>query len=80
MILGTFTWRGMEIEADRLRSKFSGETVWLNRVDTGSATGIGILRDGQLHLTRFAPADDTAIIQLRAAYDTFRATRLEPQS
>jgi hypothetical protein len=77
MILGTFTWRGMEIEADCLRSKVAGETVWLNRVDTGSATGIGILRDGQLHLTRFAPTDDTATIQLRAAYDAFRETTLE---
>jgi hypothetical protein len=77
MILGTFTWRGMEIEADCLRSKVVGETVWLNRVDTGPATGIGILRNGQLHLTRFAPTDDTATIQLRAAYDAFRATTLE---
>jgi hypothetical protein len=73
MILGTFTWRGMEIEADRLRSKTAGETVWLNRVDTGSATGFGILRNNRLHLTSHAPKDELATIQLRAAYDEFRA-------
>lgn len=78
MILGTFTWRGMEIEADALNSTTAGETVWLNRVDTATTTGIGILRNGRLHLTRFAPTDDTATIQLRSAYDAFRAKPLEP--
>lgn len=78
MILGTFTWRGMEIEADSLTSEVAGETIWLNRIDTGPTTGIGILRNGRLRLTRFAPTDDTATIQLRAAFDEFRAKAVKP--
>jgi hypothetical protein len=77
MILGTFAWRGMEIEADCLRSKVAGETVWLNRIDTGSAIWFAIVRNGQLHLTNHAPVDNLATIQLRSSYDTFRATTLE---
>jgi hypothetical protein len=73
MILGQFPWRGMKIEADSLSSETAGETIWLNRIDTGSTTVMGILRNGRLHLTRFAPTDDLATIQLRSAFDNFRS-------
>lgn len=73
MILGTFPWRGMEIEADMIANDLVGEAIWLNRIDTGSATGFGIIRDGRLLPFRFLPTDDLAVIQLRSAFDAFRA-------
>lgn len=73
MILGAFPWRGMEIEADMIANEMIGEAIWLNRVDTGSATPIGIIRDNHLYLMTFAPTDDLATIQLRAAFNAFRA-------
>jgi hypothetical protein len=78
MILGTFPWRGMKIQADMIANELIGETIWLNRIDTGSATPFAIVRNGQLFPTRFTPTDDTAVIQLRASYDAFRATTLGP--
>jgi hypothetical protein len=77
MILGTFPWRGMDIQVDAISTEVVGEAVWLNRVDTGSATGIGIIRNRRLFLTRFAPTDDLATIQLRSAYDRFRDSLTE---
>lgn len=78
MILGSFPWRGMEIQADMIANDLIGEAIWLNRVDTGSATPLGIVRSGKLFPTKFTPTDDTAVIQLRAAYDAFRATTPGP--
>jgi len=78
MILGTFPWRGMEIPADMIANEMIGEAIWLNRVDTGSATGFGIIRNDQLVPLCFLPAGDTAVIELRAAYDAFRATTPGP--
>jgi hypothetical protein len=78
MILGTFPWRGMKIQADMIANELIGETIWLNRIDTGSATPFAIVRNGQLFPTRFTPTDDTAVIQLRASYDAFRATTPGP--
>jgi hypothetical protein len=72
MTLGTFTWRGMTIEADMISNDMIGEAIWLNRIDTGSATPYGIIRRDQLFATKFTPADDTAIIELRSAFDAFR--------
>jgi hypothetical protein len=73
MILGTFPWRGMEIEADMISNEIVGEAVWLNDVASGSATPIAIIRSGRVHLMTFAPTDDLATIQLRAAFNAFRA-------
>lgn len=72
MILGTFPWRNMQIQADMIANEIVGETIWLNRVDTGSAIGLGIIRGGRLFPTRFAPTDEPAVIQLRSAFDAFR--------
>jgi len=77
MILGTFPWRGMKIEADMIANDIVGETIWLNRVDTGTAIGLGIIRGGRLFPTRFAPTDDLAVIQLRSAFESFRADASE---
>ena len=72
MIIGQFAWRGWEIEADRIASPLAGEVIWLNR--TGPThTGIGVIRYDRLELTVFAPADDLAPLELRHAFDKFRA-------
>jgi len=73
MILGTFPWRHMQIEADMIANEKFGEAIWLNDIANGSATPVGIIRSGRLYLMTFAPTDDLAIIQLRAAFDAFRA-------
>lgn len=78
MILGTFPWRGMQVQADMIANEIVGETIWLNRVDTGTATGLGIIRSGRLFPTRYTPTDDLAIIQLRSAFDAFRTEVSEP--
>ena len=78
MILGTFPWRGMQVQADMIANEIVGETIWLNRVDTGTATGLGIIRSGQLFPTRYTPTDELAIIQLRSAFNAFRAEVSEP--
>jgi len=78
MILGSFPWRGMEIQADRIANEMIGEAIWLNRIDTGSATPLAIIRSDRLFPTKFTPTDDTAVIQLRAAYDAFRDTTPGP--
>jgi len=72
MILGTFTWRNMEIQADMLANEIIGEAIWLNRIDTGSAIPFGIIRSGRLFPMSFLPGGDLAVIQLRAAFDQFR--------
>lgn len=74
MILGTFQWRGMEIEADMIANEVVGEAIWLNRIDTGSATPVGIVRGGILHAAGFTPLSNRKVIQLRAAFDDFRAS------
>jgi hypothetical protein len=77
MILGDFTWRKMTIQADMIANDMIGEAIWLNRVDTGSATPYGIIRNNQLFATKFTPTDDTAVIELRSAFEAFRATTRE---
>jgi hypothetical protein len=77
MSLGTFTWRGMEIEADMIANDIVGESIWLNRIDTGSAVPFGIIRGGCLHPMTFLPKDNLAVIQLRSAFDAFRASLKE---
>ncbi len=72
MILGRFTWRGMTVEADAIRGSH-GEVVWLRRVNATPATGLAVIRDGRLIPTAHAPQDDEAPIQLRSAFDAFRA-------
>ena len=72
MIMGQFAWRGWKIEVDMMTSPLVGEVIWLNR--TGhTRTGMGVIRYGQLELTVFAPADDLAPLELRHAFDQFRA-------
>jgi hypothetical protein len=72
MIIGQFAWRGWEIEADNMTSPLVGEVIWLNR--TGhTRTCIGIIRHGQVELTVFAPDDEPAPLELRHAFDQFRA-------
>ncbi|RRR98212.1 hypothetical protein [Glycomyces terrestris] len=72
MIIGQFTWRKWEIEAESITSPLVGEVIWLNR--TGPApVGIGMIRDDRLELTAFAPADDLAPLELRHAFDEFRS-------
>lgn len=75
MILGRFPWRDMEIEADMIANDLIGEAIWLNRIDNGSATPMGIVRRGRLFPTKFTPPGDTAVIELRAAYDAFRESK-----
>ena len=72
MIIGQFPWRGWEIEADSITSPLAGEVIWLNRTESTHA-GIGVIRYGHLELTVFAPADDLAPLELRHAFDQFRA-------
>lgn len=72
MILGSFTWRDMTIEADMIANELVGEAIWLNRIDTGSAVPFGIIRGGRLHPMTFLPKDHLAVIQLRSAFDAFR--------
>ncbi|GAA2155404.1 MULTISPECIES: hypothetical protein [Glycomyces] len=72
MIIGQFTWRGWEIEADRIASPLAGEVIWLNRTGP-TLTGMGVIRYGRLDLTVFAPDDDLAPLELRHAFDQFRA-------
>jgi len=75
MILGRFCWRGKEREADAARTDLMGEVVWLNRIDLGSSTGIGMVaHGGEVHLTQYAPTDDLARRDLRSAYDAFRSS------
>jgi hypothetical protein len=73
MILGTFTWRGMEIEADHVETAWAGPTTWLNRIDTGTATGIAIVTKGIVNMTNFAPKDDLAKIELEQVFKQFKA-------
>ena len=73
MIIGTFPWRGMQIEADIVINDLWGETIWLNRIDTGIRTQLAIIHFDRLCLTCFAPQDDLATVQLRSAFDAFRA-------
>ncbi|MQM24627.1 hypothetical protein [Glycomyces albidus] len=72
MILGQFQWRGWEIEADMIASPIAGEVIWLNRIGL-TRTGVAVIRYGRLELTVFAPADDLAPLELRHAFDQFRA-------
>jgi hypothetical protein len=72
MIIGQFAGRGREIEVDRIASPLAGEIIWLNRIGP-VPTGIGVIRYGRLELTVFAPADDLAPLELRHAFDEFRA-------
>jgi hypothetical protein len=72
MIIGQFRWRNWEIEADRAVGDLAGETVWLKR--TSDNTGIATFRNGTLIMSSNAPSDDTAEIELRAAFEGFRAT------
>lgn len=72
MILGHFLWRGWQIEADMIASPLAGEVIWLNRTEP-APTGIGVIRYGRLDLTVFAPADELAPLELRHAFDQFRA-------
>jgi hypothetical protein len=71
MIIGEFDWRGWKIEADRIMTPLVGEIIWLNR--TGAApTGLGVVRNGRLELTSFAPGDDLASLELWLAFHDFR--------
>jgi hypothetical protein len=72
MIIGQFQWRGWEIEADMIASPLAGEVIRLNRTGL-TPTGMGVIRYGRLELTAFAPADDLAPLELRHAFDQFRA-------
>jgi hypothetical protein len=73
MILGEFPWRGMTIEADHVETHVAGPVTWLNRVDTGSTTGIAIVTKGRFTMTAFAPRDDLAQLELEEAFKAFRA-------
>jgi hypothetical protein len=72
MILGQFQWRGWDIEADMIASPLAGEVIWLNLTEP-TPTGMGVIRYGRLELTVFAPADELAPLELRHAFDQFRA-------
>jgi hypothetical protein len=73
MILGTFTWRNMTIEADHLESAAAGPVTWLNRIDTGSAVWIAINNVCGLTMTNHAPQDANARRELEKAFKQFRA-------
>jgi len=72
-IVGRFPFRDMEIEVEVMRSKHSGQLLWLHHLDGELRTGLAFRRFGRLEVTKRIDLGELGEAELGIALDRFLA-------